>query len=419
MENSGVLRRSLRQIPEFRSLSAPELDAVLEAATLKEYRAGQVIWRTERRLPFWGVIKEGEIALEHRSYGVTTYTSRRCNGDWVDPNRWKPRPNHVSVARALTDVRLYILTPKQSARSRSGVVSLLVPSRPRIYDCLSVVLIMAVVLYFGFADIRRIISDALVLTAGQRLALPSQPDDQARLLGFARALDPGASFTYNQQGSLLFQTGDLAKAGDFFAVAVDVDPASGAALNNLAVTYFARGQVARAVQVQQQALLQDPDNAQVLDNLGVMLMKMGREREALRAFKEASFIQPDWAVPRAHQAFLNLQMQQYLEAEAAITKSLELEPEQPAGYVILAITLYEQARDAEAIVALDAALARSPEQTAASFYKALILGRQDKKEAAFILLETLLQSAHHPFEISRILQEIRFLESQQRASLPP
>jgi tetratricopeptide (TPR) repeat protein len=377
-----------------------------------------VIWRTERRLHFWGVIKEGEIALEHRSFGVTTYTCRRCNGALVDPNRWKPRPNHVSVARALTDVRLYIFAPKQPVRSRSGITSLLVPRRPRTYDCLSFVLIMAVVLSFGFADIRRIVSDALVLTAGQRLVLPSQPNKQARLLGFAGDVDPGASFAYNQQGSLYFQTGDLMSAGDFFAAAVDVDPESGPALNNLAITYFARGQVGRAVRVQQQALLQDPNNAQVLDNLGVMLMKMGREREALRAFKESSFIQPDWAVPHAHQAYLYLHMQQYLEAEAAITKALELEPEQPVAYVILAIALYEQARDAEAIVSLDAALARSPEQTTASFYKALILGRQGQKEDALILLETLLQSAHHPFEISRIAQEIRFMESQQESPLP-
>jgi tetratricopeptide (TPR) repeat protein len=419
MENKGLLRRSLRQIPEFRSLPAHELDAVLERMTLKEYRAGQILWRTERRLHFWGVIQEGEIALEHRSYGVTTYTCRRRNGDLLDPNRWKPRPNHMSLARALTDVKLYILARKPPARSVSGAARLLLPRRTWTYDCLSVILIMVVVLSFGFADLRRIFSDALVLTAQQRLILPPPLNEQTQLLGFAEDLDPDSSFAYNQQGSLLFQTGDLMSAGNFFAAAADVDPASGAALNNLAVTYFARGQVGRAVQVQQQALLYDPDNAQVLENLGVMLMKMGRKREALRAFKEASFIRPDRPVPQAHQALLYLQLQQYPEAEVAISKAIALEPEQPAGYVILAIALYEQARDAEALMALEAALARSPEQTTASFYKALILGRQGKKEDAIILLETLLPSAHHPLEKSRIIQEIRFLENQLQTSLPP
>ena len=401
------LRTSLRQLPEYRSLPARKLDQVLQKMVLKEYRAGQMLWRTEKRLNFWAVIDEGAITLEHRSYGVVTYTTTLSSGDRVNPSRWKPRPNHISAAWALTDVRVFILRLDPPAT----------PRRPALLmSCISsslwALLVLAVILSLGFQDIRRILSDTLLLAARQPLTHAPGSNEMGRMLGYANALDPGSSFAYNQQGVMRFQDADLQGAADLFDAAVQGDPGSGTALNNLAVTYFTRGDVPQAVQLQQGAILSDPDNARVRYNLGIMLVSLGRQAEALRAFKEAAIIQPAWVLPEQQQALLYLQMEEYSQAEASAARATRLDPSQPAMHLALAIALHKQGRHTEALAAVDYALALSPEQVVPGFYKALILESQGKREEALALLHRLLQSAGGLQEKDRIAAEIRFLESQ-------
>lgn len=401
------LRTSLRRLPEYRSMPARRLDQVLQKMVLKEYRAGQMLWRTEKRQNFWGVIDEGAIALEHRSYGVVTYTTRLYAGDRVKPNHWKPRPNHMSTAWALTDVRLYILRLDPPPT----------PLRPTLLmSCLSsslwALLVLAIVFSLGSQDIRRIFSDTLLLAARQPLTQAPGSNEMGQMLGYANALDPDSSFAYNQQGVMRFQDADLQGAADFFDAAVQSDPGNGTALNNLAVTYFSRGDVPQAVQVQQAAVLYDPDNARVRYNLGIMLVSLGRQAEALRAFKEAAIIQPAWVLPEQQQALLYLQIEEYGQAEAAAARAIRLDPSLPEMHLALAIALHKQGRHTEALAAVDQALALSPEQVVPGFYKSLILESQGKREEALALLHRLLQSAGGSQEKDRISAEIRFLESQ-------
>ncbi|HLF74145.1 MAG TPA: tetratricopeptide repeat protein [Anaerolineales bacterium] len=420
MACSISLHKSLRRIPEFRSLSTRELDMVVAQIIVKKYRSGQVLWRTEKRQDFWVVVQDGEIALERRSHGMVTHRLILTAGEYIDAGRWKLDRDHTSIARALTDSKLYIIWRGQLAAlsSKSGHPT---ASRPRawIFRILWSALVAVLILAFGWRDISRILSGSVFMAAQWRISSSFNLEGSVPLLGIAEFLDPSASFAHNRQGYLWFQQGDLLKAADSFAAAVGAEPASGAALNNQAVTYFTRGDIQQAVQIQRWAVERNPDNAMVHYNLGIMLMKLGKGRDALREFREAGYIQPDWALPHLQQAYIHLQSREYDQAEEAAGEATRLDPGQAAGHIILAIALYEQARDAEALGALDTALRLSPQERVPEFYKALIRGREGRSEEALKALNQLLRSTTDPLDAARITAEIRFLEGPGQNSIPP
>ncbi len=112
MAVSVSLRRSLRKIPAFRSLPGKTLADITHRLVCKEYRPGDVLWRSNAQMDFLGIIQHGEILVEYYLDGKPVRCVRLTAGDFVLPRSVSSAHSTIFV-RAITDVRLYILSVEQ------------------------------------------------------------------------------------------------------------------------------------------------------------------------------------------------------------------------------------------------------------------------------------------------------------------
>ncbi len=413
MATSASLRRALRKISSFRSLSGQDLEAVAAHLICREYKPGDVLWRVGTRLDFIGIIQSGEVVVEYRLNGRIKRSARLSAGDFVQPRNLKYGDARSSAtARAATDVRLYVLHLEHLAamRSRKLISHAVLPSIlgrirhlpwGRLWAAIVVILIALLV----WRDVTRALSGVLYL-ASDRAWDSAHYQRAVRLLKYAELIDPETPLPYNQEGYIWFQRDDMQHAEVAFAQALGTDETNGPALNNLAVTYFLKGLPDQARILQQLAVQSDPNAATVRYNLGLILMEQNDYADALRAFREAGRIDPDWALPYMQQSFLYLDMGDYAQAEQTARAAVRLDPSQQSAHLSLAIALYHQGKSQEALASIERVLTVAPSEVVPKFYKALIF--RDLGEAHFVrlLLQQLLASSDAPQQSSRIAAEM-------------
>lgn len=408
MPASVSLRRSLRKVPEFRLLSGKDLDAIIARMTIKEYRSGEVLWRTGTQLDFWGIIESGEIVVERKINGTVIRSVRLTAGEVVRPRNSKGGTGHSSVlARAVTDVKIGILRLDRAddpnmkrARKTAGRL------RNILWRVAWAVITLVLLLAAGWRDMSRVLAGLFYLETTQTGQSASDTQRFMTLLDYAESLDQSAAFAHNQEGFLLYQTGDLQNAEASFSRTVDIDQTNGPGLNNLAVAYFETGDVQQAVSQQKQAARNDANSAVVHYNLGLILMEQGNYKESAREFREASFINPDWALPYMQLGLNYLQAQDYVNAEKVASTAIKLDADQQSAYVILAVSLYNQGRFQEALIPLHSALQLDPANRIAMFYKGLVLNRLGEFDPALTILEQLLETTSDPGQAARISAEM-------------
>lgn len=401
MASTSLERRVLRRIPTLRNLSSRELEDVQKRMVYRSYDAGEVIWRTRGPLRFSGYIQSGEIELEYRVDGFLIRTIRLAAGDPLPPRLLRSRMSHATViARAITDVRLKILPEPQLVKPRIAI------SEPRWMYWLRPVLLLLLVIVLARDDIARIASGLLYLTSTQFENAALQSPRSMSLLEAAQKVEPGAAFTYNEEGYLWFQQNQQSDAAAAFEAALAREPSSASALNNLGITYFSQGDLPKAARYLQQAVGQDPDNTITRYNLGILLMQLQDPSGAIRQFREAGFIDPKAASPPLQEAYLYQQIEDYADAEQRARLALELDPSLAPAHMLLGIALYNQGRESEALTSFTQALSLQPGNRTAAFYRALILGHLKEYAAALPVLQELLVSSKDLEESARILTEI-------------
>jgi tetratricopeptide (TPR) repeat protein len=304
------------------------------------------------------------------------------------------------IARALTDVRLKILPEPRPVRPLATVPG------PRWTYWLWPALLLLLVVVLARDDIARIASGLFYLssTQGQNAAL--QNPRSMSLLEAAQRVEPGAAFTYNEEGYRWFQQKQKGNAAAAFDAALARDPASAPALNNRGITSFSQGDLPQAARYLQQAVGQDPDNAITRYNLGMLMMQIQDPSSAIREFREAGFIDPKAASPPLQEAYLYQQMGDYADAEQRARLALQLDPSLAPAHMLLGMALYNQGRESEALSSFTQALSLQPGNRTAAFYQALILGHLKQYAAALPVLQELLVSSTDPAESTRIRAEI-------------
>ncbi|RPH62741.1 MAG: hypothetical protein EHM81_01600 [Chloroflexi bacterium] len=426
MSTSVSLRRSLRKIQTFRLLPRRDLETIIERMIYKEYKPGEVLWRTSAQTDFLGIIQRGDIVVEYRVNGSVIRSVKLSAGDFMLPRNLKGANTHSTVlTRAVTDVRLCVLRMDQIdiLRSKWSGADISLSQKIR-YDqsltwkMLWIAIVVCSIMFLSWNDMIRVASGILYSISDN--ASQSTYDDQRalELLKYAESIDPEAVFAHNREGYLWFQRKILPKAKEAFEQALEIDQVNGPVLNNLSVMYFATDQVSQAMAYQQRAVQNDPDSALVKYNMGVVLMKQNYNIDALREFKEASFINPTWALPYIQQGFLYTQAGDYVKSEDAARKAIKIDFTQKPAHLILAIALYNQDKSREALKTVEYILRIDPEDRISRFYMARILSDLGEFDAALLTLKRLLKSTTDPGQISRITAEIeaihRFLKS-----LPP
>jgi Flp pilus assembly protein TadD len=415
MAISVSLRKSLRAIPGLRSLPSQDLDAIAARMVCKEYKDGAVLWRSNSQLDFLGIIERGEILVEHRKRGVLISSTKMNAGDYVQLHDLKENSSSI-LARAITDIRFYAFTTKQSKplRSKHGILRRVLLSKLHQIQYVSLakywmVVVAFLVILFMWSDLIRVLSGILFVASNQIVPSASNYQESLSLLKQAEKIDPDAAFAHNQEGYIWYQKNNLQDAELAFIRASSIDQNHGLTLNNLSVTYYATGQLQKSKSLLQNAVKKNPDSAIVRYNFGVVLLNLNHEAEALREFKEASYIEASWAAPYIQQGFIHIHMQDYVNAEREARTAIKLDPTQESAHLIMAIALYNQGKNQDALRFVDSALKISPNDNVAIFYKGLILSNLGEFDSALSILQDLLKSSNNDQEISRITVEINAL----------
>lgn len=419
MVPSVSLRRSLRKIPAFRSLSGQELEKILERLICKEYKSGDVLWRANSQIDFLGIIQSGEIAIEYRMNGMIIRSTRQVAGDFVLPrNLDGTNTRSIILARAVTDVRLYVFRTEQIGIMRPAWSDININIHPRsrqnrnsLLSRWWIAFVFVFILFLTWSDVTRLVSGCLYLASIQSTQFGYNDQTSMKLLEYAEIVDSEAVFAHNQEGIIWFEQDNLLLAQASFMQAVNLEQNYGPALNNLTVTQFNTGSIQQLVTIQEAAAQNDPDSAEVHYNLGLVLMKQNDFEKALREFKEASFINVNWALPYEQQGFIYLQTNDYVKAEEAARNALRLNANQKSPHLILAIALYNQDKNQEALKSVESALQIDPGDSVSKFYEARILCNLGEVNKALLILKQLLRSTTDQKQISRILAEINVLQN--------
>lgn len=415
MTTSASLRKTLRKMPSFRSLSGHELDAIIAQMLCKEYKSGDILWHTGVRLDFLGIIQNGEIVIERRIKGVRIRSIRLVAGDIVQSPDSGNKNNHsVFLASAVTDVRLWVLQKKHLTNLFPHHSNLEHPplhhKQRTVLNLLWDIFIVFLIIYLSWHDLSRVLSGSLYLISEQEKQSTYYDEGKAmQMLNYAEALDPSAVFAHNQEGYLWFQNNNLNRAQNAFIQATQIDRTNGPALNNLAVTYYLTGETQQSIAFQENAVRNDLDNAIVRYNLGLILTKQNIPTQAVLELKQASYINPKWVLPYLEQGFNYLQMQDYTNAEKSARSAIKLDSTQAVAHFTLGIALFNQGKNYEALNSIESTLWINPDNRVAQFYKALILINQKKHDAALKILQHLLDTSNDPQQTTRIKAEIEHI----------
>ena len=412
MSTSVSLRKTMRRLPVFTSLSGRTLDAIIAQMICQEYKPGEVLWRTGHDLDFLGIIQSGEIIVEYRFHGQVVRSVTLQAGKTIEPHDLKAKKHGESLlARASTKVRLYALRKEQITEFQldwlvSRKNSLLSSPFMRVASWAFTAVTAITILLLGWQDLSRILSGSLFLFSEQVLQFKSDYQSTMQLLKYAEVLDKTAAFPHAKEGLIWYSQDNFEHAEASFLNAVNADLSNGPALNNLAVTYFTRREFHQALSYQQRAAQANPDNTITHYNLGLLFIQEDDLPNAIREFKEASYIDPTWGLPYKQRAYIYLQMRDYPSAEKEAGITIRLIPDDQASHVIHAIALYNQGKDQNALEAIENAIEITPEDEISRFYKALILVRLNNFDESLLLLQQLLDESNDPQQISRITAEI-------------
>ena len=421
MSTSISLRRSLRKIPAFRSWPGQELEKIIELIICKEYKPGDVLWRTSTRTDYLGIIRSGEVVLEHQIYGSIIRTTRLFAGDIVLPNNLKTANTHsVILTRAATEVKIYVLQMEQIDITQSRWSDVDVNLHPKdkhkqysYWNRFWIALVAILIIFINWSDLTRIISGVLYLASSPTSQFGYDNQKYMMLLQYAETVDKGAVFAHNQEGYIWFHRNDLQNAEAAFVKAINIDLANGPPLNNLGVTYFVNKQTPQSIEYLQKAAQNDADSAIVRYNFGVALMKQNYYKEAISELKEASFIDSTWILPYIQLGFIYIETGDYVRAEQVARTAITLDVTQQSPHLILAIALYNLDKNQEALKSIENALKIEPNDRVSMFYKARILNNLGEFDTALSILDQLLKSTTDPAQIFRITEEIEALQRSQ------
>lgn len=117
----------------------------------------------------------------------------------------------------------------------------------------------------------------------------ADPEDPLALDSDSEQLQPDV-FVAN--GQLWESTGNLTKAMESYAQALESDPNNGAAFTSIARLHFREGRYPESAEYFQKAIAQNPEDAALYNDLGLTLSKLGQHDLAAQTLKKALELAP-------------------------------------------------------------------------------------------------------------------------------
>jgi Flp pilus assembly protein TadD len=166
---------------------------------------------------------------------------------------------------------------------------------------------------------------------------------------------------YNNLGTWLSKSGQLAEALDCFQKSARINPADPEVRYNLANTFSKLGNWNEAIKNYGISLQLKPQQADVLANLGLALVEVKQYTNAIACFMEALKLKPDSAEIHNNLATVLFIGHEFGPAEEQFRAAIALIPDKPQLYANLADTLVRENKIAEAAQIYRKALDLDPE----------------------------------------------------------
>lgn len=223
----------------------------------------------------------------------------------------------------------------------------------------------------------------------------------------AYAANPNSPETINSIGAVLASRGD-ATAIEWFARAIALQPTHADALFNMGNACARKRDYEQAALYYRRALQERPDNFEARNNLGNNLFKLGRLEEAIKEYRNALDYKADAPMVLKNLGEALAAKNQLDEAVTCYRKSLALTNDAGTHYA-LGMTLAVQGKWKEAITAYQAALTLNPTNAEAHYN----LGYAHVMQKEFPLAEKHLREALrlHPdfalahFNLAEVLKQ--------------
>jgi len=162
------------------------------------------------------------------------------------------------------------------------------------------------------------------------------------------------------EGLKHFQTGDFAKAIEYFEKGSAKFPDSVEVNYDLGVSYLRSGRVDEAITRLRKVLALDPKFVEAYFALGECHFAKGETQEAVDAFSRALEIQPDNAQVHYNMGIIYYRNDKMDEAVGSLEKATELNPTFSSAYYQLGLALIKKNEYAKAIEALEKFLSLEP-----------------------------------------------------------
>ena len=158
---------------------------------------------------------------------------------------------------------------------------------------------------------------------------------------FKITMEPSA-----REGNTLFhdalaaqRRGDVARAKDLYAKAIERSPNNAELYNNVGLLYRATGELERAEDAYQRAITINPKFAVAWSNLGVLLEQRGKRREATAALQQALALDPSNTGSKVNLANQFYAIGAYAEARRLLDEVLKVRPSLAEAHYALGRTL--------------------------------------------------------------------------------
>lgn len=136
--------------------------------------------------------------------------------------------------------------------------------------------------------------------------------------------------------------GDVNRAKELYARALDRDPRNADLYNNIGTLYRTTGELDRAEDSYRRAIAINPRLAAAWSNLGVLLDAKGRRKEAISALQQAVAIEPSNAGTKVNLALQYHAAGLYSDARRLLEEAIGSNPAMPEAQYALARTLEAQ-----------------------------------------------------------------------------
>jgi Tfp pilus assembly protein PilF len=180
------------------------------------------------------------------------------------------------------------------------------------------------------------------------------------LFRHALAVTKNNYLAYNNLGTWLSKTGQIAEAMDCFHKSLQINPDNADVLYNLGNAFAKLSNWDAAINNYQHALQITPNQPDVLDNLGFALAAKKQFADAVVCFEAALKLDPDNADAHNNLATVLFIQKNTNEAVRHFREALRITPDNPQIYVNLGDALVKQGQTAEAMRCYQEALRRKP-----------------------------------------------------------